>query len=305
MMRVIHKAMSRSVNLAAVSDDKRSEDQSCTQGETPIFCYFDKSDKEQYRVVTTQNHIWLFKTNHATVDNTPKMYVVTKSGSLYVFNATVHSQLKAAKPVQSAGWVTYNKEDPSKMTIDNCSGHYSPTLSQFISTLIGMQRFYFLPHRFITKINKLTTIDVQDDRIKHFFIDRLNHCDADLEINIEFIEDMIVFSTPDHQKLEAVATAFFHHPLEENRGNNLSPLFPDSDESDDEVSPWVAGFSCPNSPIPQNDSTQDLDYRETSLSTRGLSFFSNRSPSIISHQAKTTPGLGEALISSYSNVPLV
>jgi hypothetical protein len=92
------------------------------------------------------------------------MFAVGKNGALYLGTPTVHSQFKAGKEVQSAGWINYqwdNELQQAKVLIDNCSGHYTPTLSQFIQTLYGLHQAKLLPEHFEIKLSKFTKFDYE------------------------------------------------------------------------------------------------------------------------------------------------
>ena len=93
------------------------------------------------------------------------MFAVGKNGALYLGTPTVHSQFKAGKEVQSAGWLNYQwdkERQQAKILIDNCSGHYTPTLSQFMQTLYGLHEAKLLPDRFEIKLSRFTKFDYDD-----------------------------------------------------------------------------------------------------------------------------------------------
>ncbi len=286
---MITNGIPRIVNLASVSPYKRDEDKNCTSGDTPTFCYFEGSQKEEYRVISTEDHIWVFNATRSIVNTGPNMYVVTPDGAFYIFNTTVHSQLTAAGPVQSAGWVQYNREDPTKTIIDNCSGHYSPTLSQFISTLIGMHQSSFLPLHFVIKLNKNTTIDIpQNGRINEFFTHLLSESAAETEITVKFRENMIVFFIDNDRTFEARIDDFSPQPLQRLPLWSVSPtrsLYNLDSDDEDAISSWSQCLSMLNSSVPRINSTQDdleglsvrLSAQESPQSNRYLRLFSNAS----------------------------
>lgn len=122
-------------NLATVSPDKLEADRSSSTGDFAVFRYFNEEEKRACKVVTDADHAWIYSESKESLVDKKYMYIVDSQGSFHVFNATVHSQVNAGAPVMCAGWIDYVRENPSNRVVDNCSGHYTPTLSQFINTL--------------------------------------------------------------------------------------------------------------------------------------------------------------------------
>jgi hypothetical protein len=152
----------REQNLAKVSADKAEADALQTSGIFYMFSYFDKETRREHKVDIDENNRWIYEGNHKPVPNGEYMYAVGQNGAIYIGHPTVHSQFKAGKDTQSAGWLTYRwDEQKSQATvmIDNCSGHYTPTLSQFLSTLHGLHTAKVMPDHFQLKLSKFTKID--------------------------------------------------------------------------------------------------------------------------------------------------
>ncbi|KTC81392.1 hypothetical protein [Legionella brunensis] len=157
---------SRQHNLATVSSDKAAEDAFYTQGLFSLYSFFDKEMRKQHKIKANENNRWLYDKNDAAVPKKFYMYAIGKNGALYIGNPTVHSQFKAGKETQSAGWIDYQwNEEKQEVTliIDNCSGHYTPTLSQFLSGLHGLHEAKMLPDRFTIRLSKLTKFDYSMD----------------------------------------------------------------------------------------------------------------------------------------------
>jgi hypothetical protein len=187
----------RENNLARVSDDKAEADVQQTSGLFYMFSYYDKKTRREHKVSLDENGQWLYEIDNKPVPNGQYMYAVGKNGALYIGTPTVHSQFKAGKETQSAGWIDYNW-DKHNIVIDNCSGHYTPTLSQFLSTLYGLHTAKVLPDHFQLKLSKFTAIDY--DTNKPFWQDVINdskgkHEETDL-LKVEFSAklDGFVFS---------------------------------------------------------------------------------------------------------------
>lgn len=153
----------RENNLAAVTPEKAAEDAHNTAGLFAAYSFFEKADRQPLKVKLDPNlKIWTYE-NEKQVISGRYMYAIGKNGGLYIGTGiVVHSQIKAGKEVQSAGWLTYEreKENPGyTLTIDNCSGHYIPTLSQFIETLRGLHSVGMVPDTFKIKLSKFTKFD--------------------------------------------------------------------------------------------------------------------------------------------------
>lgn len=153
----------RDQNLAAVSLDKAEEDSSQTSGLFGNYSFFDTQSRKEHKVAVNENSRWVYDLTGENVPNKVYMYAVGQNGALYIGTPTVHSQFKAGKETQSAGWINYQWNDAknsASIVIDNCSGHYTPSLSQFITTLYGLQQVGFLPNEFSIKLNRFTKVDL-------------------------------------------------------------------------------------------------------------------------------------------------
>lgn len=159
-----NRVNSRNQNLAKISPEKAEADSMCTQGLLSLFSYFDKNIRKIYKIDISNISRWIYHLTNDAVQDNQYMYAVGPNGALYLGNVTVHSQFKAGKETQSAGWLCYSWDDNSQkavITLDNCSGHYTPTLSQFLSTLHGLYEAKFLPDQFEICLNKFTQCDYE------------------------------------------------------------------------------------------------------------------------------------------------
>ncbi|MCL9683390.1 hypothetical protein [Legionella maioricensis] len=155
----------RTDNLASVSKDKALEDEHNTSGIFFMYSFFDKETHNNHKIKIDKVNRWRYETSNELVPENRYMFAVGKNGALYLGNPTVHSQFKAGKQVQSAGWIEYqwdNEEQQAKILIDNCSGHYTPTLSQFIQTLYGLHQAKFLPDHLEIRLSKFTLFDYEN-----------------------------------------------------------------------------------------------------------------------------------------------
>lgn len=163
----------RENNLAFVSESKKLEDAQNTAGDNAMYYFFDKEDRRPYKVAAHQDQGkgWVYDTTAVAVSKGRYMYAVGKNGALYIANTiAVHSQFKSGAAVQSAGWLEYERTpDSFKVVIDNCSGHYQPSLEQFLETLVGLNEAGMLPRDFCIKVNKLTTCQTSAFRDNPFW----------------------------------------------------------------------------------------------------------------------------------------
>jgi hypothetical protein len=162
--------------------------------------YFFAAQRKSSKVIQ-QDDLWYF---HNTAIKVPKncyMYVISQSGSLYITaDAFFHSQIKAGKPVRTAGWLKYDETDSQeiKLCIDNSSGHYRPSLEQF---LCGLESCYFkgnLPQKFEIELNPNTPIDLHEDRkFWQEALHEVHQATADIKghtcqpIEIQFFDDTL------------------------------------------------------------------------------------------------------------------
>lgn len=105
--------------------------------------YFKKDVRKTIKIQHDEKGILSFpgQNSHAiTVKSGKYMYVIGLYGALYGCDySTIHSQLKAGKPVQSAGHL-YVDNNHQITAIDNSSGHYQPTLVTFLLSVYGLMR---------------------------------------------------------------------------------------------------------------------------------------------------------------------
>lgn len=129
-----------------------------------LFGYFSKEIRHLYKISADENQRLSYEYTDAPLENGIYMYAIGVNGALYVGDVTVHSQFKAGKKVQSAGWIEYQYLADTRcalVAIDNCSGHYTPTLHQFLASLFGLYSVKYLPGQFQLKLSKYTKVDMQ------------------------------------------------------------------------------------------------------------------------------------------------
>ncbi|MCX7114775.1 MAG: hypothetical protein NTW08_02530 [Gammaproteobacteria bacterium] len=196
-------------NLAPVTPDKLDADRSCTSGDFPVFSYFNEEEKNECLVISDPTFRWSFSNANTPLEDKKYMYIVDPEGSPFMFNATVHSQANAGKPVRCAGWIDYVANSPSDRIIDNCSGHYTPTLCQFITTIHQLHNNGLLPDAFLIKLSKFTKIDVPADQrqIIDYFQNLLNQDIENMQIQVRF-EDEHIYFICDDQPLVANTASF-------------------------------------------------------------------------------------------------
>ncbi|MDX1837385.1 hypothetical protein DIZ81_05585 [Legionella taurinensis] len=155
----------RETNLAKVSEDKALDDVFNTEGFFYKYAFFDKAMRKAHKIDLAQGR-WVYDESREKVADKTYMYAVGPNGALYIGTPTVHSQFKAGKETQSAGWLDYFWDETTgkkEVAIDNCSGHYTPTLSQFLSTVHGLCQEEVLPSSFQIKLSKFTQFDYQNE----------------------------------------------------------------------------------------------------------------------------------------------
>lgn len=155
----------REKNLASVTPEKAIEDEHNTAGLCALYCFFEKHERQNLKIECDEKlSAWSYENSKKILASGRYMYAVGKNGAMYVGDGiAVHSQFKSGKDVQSAGWLSYEKKEDSKsfdLTIDNCSGHYTPSLSQFLQTLRGLHHVGMIPNEFKIKLSKFTKIDM-------------------------------------------------------------------------------------------------------------------------------------------------
>ena len=155
---------------AVIDPAKKEDDFAAMEGDNFIFQYFDPDERKEHLVVV-QDGKWIFQSTGRDVFKTASsfMYVVLDEGllgsRLYLFNSTVHSQLNAGAPVRCAGWIKH--EPDNSITIDNCSGHYTPSLSLFIYTLKKLT--HYMGTSFTIGLAPQTKLDIPDELLKEQF----------------------------------------------------------------------------------------------------------------------------------------
>ena len=121
--------------LCTVTPDKQEEDEHLQTGPfAGMFAYYDESRKSELEVSvkpgTGQLH---YSQSHGNVHDGRYMYAVSKDFQVYISkNTPIHSQFCAGAPVRCAGWLMVSNGIITN--IDNCSGHYTPSASQFLYT---------------------------------------------------------------------------------------------------------------------------------------------------------------------------
>lgn len=198
----------RDNNLAKVTPDKAEEDAQMTSGLFAPYYFFDKSTRREHKIKTNNEGRWLYDQNDIPVSSGKYMYAVGKNGALYIGNPAVHSQFKAGRETQSAGWTEYAWSDHDKKTdiiIDNCSGHYIPTLSQFLSTLHGLNAANYLPEQFQIKLSKFTKLDYKSADMSFWEKVKENLSDSDTSdlITVNYLPEIegFIFTTEKGQTI--------------------------------------------------------------------------------------------------------
>lgn len=113
--------------------------------------------KRQYKICADENGRCFFKNNStAKIPSGYYRYIVSPKGGLYIFDADpslFHNSIRGSQPVQCAGSLYLNNGFITR--IDNSSGHYRPSRSQFMRTLGGLYAA-----RFIDEGTKVFTLNV-------------------------------------------------------------------------------------------------------------------------------------------------
>jgi len=186
--------------LICVEPNKQEADQSLIGAEQ--LSYFSTEEKASYKVQASHNLPWMYEKSHEIIStesskSKQKMYVIDEKGDLYIFDALVHSVLNAGEPVQLAGFVSYYVKDSLvHLCIDNCSGHYTPSLSQFLEVLINLKERLMLPSKFFIKINRLCQLNTSDELnnfIRHYLTLIADERES-TEIQMQCLEHEIRFS---------------------------------------------------------------------------------------------------------------
>lgn len=148
-------------NMACVSPDKKAEDDWLIgQGMVSLYNYFDEEMRSESVVYVDEQGTISYTNNH--IKSGKHMYAILPSGKLCIADCTVHSQINAGKPVQSAGHLLLT--DDRKITeIDNCSGHYSPSVSQFLSSVYMLFEHGILQEQVTIVLNPHTKNDYKID----------------------------------------------------------------------------------------------------------------------------------------------
>lgn len=152
------------IPCATVPDYTLEADDHQTKGMFAMFQYLSDDEKKEYQVNLNCHRQWIDTKAHS-IPCKKLMYVLSPEQLLYVFDLSVHSQLNAGKPVLSAGWVTYDSTHPEETLIDNCSGHYTPSLSMFIGAILHLHNAEYLGCHFKIKINKRTKVDCPESQL--------------------------------------------------------------------------------------------------------------------------------------------
>ena len=175
-----HLKNSRNINLAYVTADKKAEDQSIFSGGILSFGeYYSPEERDKCIVYVDENRHVRYKNSDKRIQPGSHMYVVLPSGELCIDDPLTHSQLNAGEPVQSGGHLVIEKEGTISQ-IDNFSGHYLPTLSQFLSTIVGLHRVGILNEQILIKLHSQTKLDYK------FSIDYFGQLIANQHAKINF-----------------------------------------------------------------------------------------------------------------------
>lgn len=213
----------RKENLAIVNEDKQDEDYHLFSGMLAVGSYFEPRDRKDTKIFINNQGKWAQKVYNkdtkseveVALANNKYMYAVGENGALYMDNVTVHSQFKAGKHVQSAGHLVY-KSDPLSVLIDNNSGHYHPTLSQFLSTIYGLIRAEILPTELQILLNNVTKNDYSNSVDPDFWKSVIS---SEQPVNVVYDQasDGLKFTT------ESGTTCFLHKDalLEKGQFPNL------------------------------------------------------------------------------------
>lgn len=217
----------RDENFAKVSADKAEADAMQMSGLFYMYSYFDKDTRKEHKIALDENDRWIYEKDSRVVPDGKYMYAVGQNGALYMGNPTVHSQFKAGKDTQSAGWIEYHWDKDANVIIDNCSGHYTPTLSQFLITLHGLHAAGVLPDQFQLKLSKFTELDY-DSINQKFWQDVVINSQAQandaedetalLTVAYSAKENGFIFSKNAHESLTMTEKEIFNY-----RGKAPSP----------------------------------------------------------------------------------
>lgn len=182
----------RLTNLAEMDPEKAIEDESIFSGIFAVGSYYTKADRKEVKMDINAQMKWVDSKN-SHLKPGKYMYAVGRLGGLYVDNVTVHSQFKAGKCVQSAGWLTY-AGDWSSLIMDNNSGHYHPTLSQFLSTIYGLIKAKIIHEELKINLNPQTKIDY---RVADAFWEDAIKNQNEISVNYDQLTDGLIFKIDD------------------------------------------------------------------------------------------------------------
>ena len=157
-------AIPRTKFLASVSESKQAEDDSMTRGFGAAYRLFGKQTRKHY-FVKHDEKCRLLHGGKPIKDSEIEKYAVSENGGLYAssgkFSAVVHSQFMGGGNVQCAGWLRTKNSVISY--IDNDSGHYTPTLGQFLLTIHAMIKVNYLPRQFSIGFSIHTAVEAEID----------------------------------------------------------------------------------------------------------------------------------------------
>lgn len=212
---------SREINLATITADKKSADEIYNDGELSFGHYYSKQERDECIVCADEDHRLRYKISQDKIPPGSHMYVVLPSGDLCIDDLLTHSQFNAGGPIQSGGHIII-AEDGTISQIDNFSGHYQPTLSQFLSTIVGLHRAGLLNAEIMIKLNGQTRLDYK------FSIDYFSQLKDNQIARIEFrpsgnvlikIDDRHILLTDEMKlcKLSGASRYSFLHNMEKKR----------------------------------------------------------------------------------------
>lgn len=167
--------------IAQLNSEKLDEDKEFFSGGSFLGCYFTSEQRKSCKVTMEENR-WYIEGKSLEDQRKSYMYVISQAGSLYLgqsskVQAIVHSQIKAGKPVRTAGHVQHEIDVNGNMCVvfNNDSGHYRPTLKQFLHGLEAAHKNGLLPEdNCFFKFNPETARDDIEDE-DNFWSDASEH----------------------------------------------------------------------------------------------------------------------------------
>lgn len=120
--------------------------------------------KRPFKIHADKNGCCYFKQNPTEkIPNGQYRYIVSPKGGVYIFDADpslFHNSIRGSQPVQSAGSLYLDNGFITR--IDNSSGHYRPSRTQFMRALGGLYAA-----KFIDEGTKVFTVDASYFALTH------------------------------------------------------------------------------------------------------------------------------------------